>query len=108
RHLHLVAVVLVRNGIDDGHRPGQGELELAPGMRAGKPRLRGMDAALEPQRSDDSRHHRLVTVAADAHLDAFGKVDALDELQKAMDEMLARLLAVADDVDPGILLLLDR
>src|SRR5206468_884155 len=32
------------------------------------------------------------------------EIDAVDPFEKAVDEMLARLLAVADDVDPGILL----
>jgi hypothetical protein len=36
------------------------------------------------------------------------KVDAVDEFQKAMDEMLARLLAVADNVDAGVFLQLER
>jgi len=33
-----------------------------------------------------------------------GKVDAFDLLQKAVDEMLARLLAFGDDVDAGVFL----
>ncbi len=37
-----------------------------------------------------------------------GEIDALDPLQEAVDEMLARLLALGDDVDAGILLQLDR
>ncbi len=56
----------------------------------------------------DGRHHRLVAVVADAHLDPPGEIDPLDVLEKAVHEMLARLLAVADDVDAGILLQLDR
>ena len=32
------------------------------------------------------------------------EIDAVDRFEEAMDEMLARLLAVGDDVDPGILL----
>ena len=55
-----------------------------------------------------TRHHRLVAVGADAHLDLVGEVDAVDEFEKAVHEMLARLLAVADDVDAGVLLQLDR
>ena len=37
-----------------------------------------------------------------------GEVDALDEFEKAVHEMLARLLAVGDDVDAAILLQLER
>jgi hypothetical protein len=51
--------------------------------------------------------HRLVAVVADAHLDAF-EVDAVDRFEKAVHEMLARLLAVGDDVDAGVLLQLER
>ena len=46
RHLHPVAVMRVRDGVDDGHRTGQGELELAPGMGARMAGLRCVDAAL--------------------------------------------------------------
>ena len=70
--------------------------------------LVGMDAALEPQRRHHLRHHRLVAVFADSHLDLVGEIDALDLLQEAVDEMLAGLLALGDDVDAGILLQLDR
>jgi hypothetical protein len=37
-----------------------------------------------------------------------GKIHALDGFQKAVDEMLARLLAIADDIDPAVLLELER
>ena len=36
------------------------------------------------------------------------EVDAVDCFEKAVDEMLARLLAVADDVDAGVFLQLER
>ena len=54
------------------------------------------------------RHHRFVAVGADSHLDLVREVDAVDEFQKAVDEMLTRLFAVADDVDAGVLLPFDR
>ena len=107
RHLDAVAVVGVRDGVDDGHRAGQGDLELARRVGAGVARLGGMHAALELERAGDGRHHRLVAVVADAHLDLAVEIDAVDEFEKAVHEMLARLLAVADDVDAGVLLLLD-
>ena len=50
---------------------------------------------LSLQRAGDGRHHRLVAVVADAHLDLVREVDAVDEFEEAVDEMLARLLAVA-------------
>ena len=107
RHLHAVAVVGIRNGVDDGHRSRQGELELARGMGAREPRLARVHAALEPKLAGDRRHHRLVAVGADADLDLAGEVDAVDEFEKAVDEMLARLLAVGHDVDAAILLQLE-
>ena len=66
----------------------------------------GVHAALQPKLADHPRHHRLVAILSDAHLDLVLKVDAFDELQKAVHEVLARLLAVGDDVDAGVLLLL--
>ena len=57
--------------------------------------------------ADHLRHHRVVAVVADAHLHLVLEVDAFDLLEKAVDEVLARLLAVADDVQPGVLLRLD-
>jgi hypothetical protein len=32
------------------------------------------------------------------------EIDAIDLFEKAVDEMLTRLLALGDDVDPGIFL----
>ena len=106
-HLHAVAVIGVGDGVDDGHRPRQGEFELAPRVGAGDPRLVCVDAATQRQRARDGRHHRLVALLADAHFDTLGEVDAVHEFEEAVDEMLARLLAIGDDVDAGILLNLD-
>ena len=64
-----------------------------------QPRLGRVHAALQAQRPDDLRHHRLVAVVADAHLDLVLEVDAVDRFEEAVDEVLARLLAVGDDVD---------
>ena len=108
RHLDAVAVILVGDGVDDGHRAGQGEFQLARGVGAGDAGLVGMDAAFQPQRRHHLRHHRLVAVVADSHLDLVGEIDALDLLQEAVDEMLAGLLALGDDVDAGVFLQLHR
>ena len=77
-------------------------------MGAGEPRLARVDAVAQFQFADHGRAHRLVAIVADAHFDALVEVDAVDRLEKAVDEMLARLLAVADDVDAGVLLQFDR
>ena len=77
-------------------------------MGAGEARLGAVHAALQLERAGDGRHHRLVAIVADAHLDLVREVDALDEFEEAVDEMLARLLAVAHHVDAGVLLQLER
>ena len=76
-------------------------------MGAGMARLGLVYAALQFQFAAHHRHHGFVAVGADAHLDLVREVDAVDEFQKAVDEMLARLLAVADDVDAGVFLQFD-
>ncbi len=108
RHLDAVAVMAVGNGVDDGHRAGQSELQLVRGMGAGGLRFERMNAPLQAQRRHHLRHHRLVAVGADSHLHLVGKIDALDVLQEAVHEMLPRLLPLGDDVDPRIFLQLDR
>src|SRR6185436_17547947 len=66
-----------------------------------------MYAALQAQLGGDHRHHGVVAVVADDHLHLAAEIDAVYELEKAVDEMLARLLAVGDDVDARVLLLLE-
>ena len=94
----------VGDGVDNGHRPGEGEFQLSRRMGARQPRFARMHPRAQPQFTDDRRAHRLVAVIADAHLDATFEIDAVDRLEESVDEMLARLLAVADDVDAGIFL----
>ena len=67
-----------------------------------------MHAAFQSQLADHLRHHRFVPVGADAHLDLVREVDAVDEFEKAVHEVLPRHLAVGDDVDAGVFLLLQR
>ena len=106
-HLHLVAVVAVGDGVGDGHGAGQGEFQFPPGVGARQLRFHRVHPPLEADWRHHLRHHRFVAVGADAHLHLVGEVDALDAFQEAVHEVLARLLAVADDVDARILLLLD-
>ena len=70
-------------------------------------RLEGVHPALEPQRCHHLRHLRVIAAIADAHGHLVLKVDAVHLLQKAVYKMLARLFAVAHDVQAGILLRLD-
>ena len=108
RHLDAVAVVAVRDGVDDGHRPRHRDLQLFPCVRARELCLGRVHAALQFQFADHLRHHRFVAVGADAHFDLVGEVDAVDEFEKAVHEMLARHLTLGDDVDAGVFLFLQR
>ena len=54
--------------------------------------------------ADDRRHTRIVAVTDSDRL-AFLEVDAAELLDKRCDEMLARLLAIADDVDARLSLI---
>ena len=69
--------------------------------------LEGMYAALQAQVGNHLRHHCIVTVVTDAHLHFVLEVDALDLFQKAMHEVLARLLSIAHDIQPSVFLGLD-
>ena len=83
-------------------------MNLRCGVGARMPRFGLVDAALEAQLAGDGRHHGFIAVAADSHFDLVAEIDAVDEFEEAVDEVLAGLLAVADDVDAGIFLHLDR
>jgi len=65
-----------------------------------------MNALVAPERSGDGRHLGLIAVVTNAHRDPPGEIDTLDVFEETVHEMLARLLAVRDDVDPGVFLLL--
>src|SRR3546814_12633682 len=54
------------------------------------------------ERRDHGRAVGLVAVGPDADPCLLPEVDPLDFLEDAVDEMLAGLLAVGDDVDPGL------
>jgi hypothetical protein len=97
----------VGDRVDDRHRPRQGEFERMQGVRPGEPRFHRVDAAAPPQRPGNGRTIGLVAVVTDAHPDFVGEVDAVEVFEKAVDKMLPRLFAVADDVDAGILLELE-
>ena len=111
RHLDapglVAAVKAVGHGIDNRHRAGQGEFDFFVGVGAQQLRFHGVDPAFERERPHHLRHHRVVAVVAYAHLDLVLKVDAADLLQKSVDKVLSRLLAVTNDVQPGVFLHLD-
>ena len=63
-----------------------------------------MRASLQAERSDDHGHLGLVAIVADTLVTLCSKSMPGDGFEKAMHEVLVRLLAVGDDVDPGIFL----
>jgi tryptophanyl-tRNA synthetase len=77
-------------------------------MGAGDFGLNSVDALLAAERSGDGRYFRVIAIVADSHRHSADEIDTLDVLQKAVHKMLARLLAVRDDIDPGVFLLLER
>jgi hypothetical protein len=83
---------------------GPGRVNFSAVVWAGEPGLGLVYAPLQRQRPDHLRHHRLVAIVANAHFHLVLEVDAAHRLEKAVHEMLARLLAVADDVEPRVLL----
>ena len=94
-----VAVVLVGDRIDDRHRAGKREFQFALGVGARGARLGAMDRALAADRPCHRRHLGLVAIGADADRLLAGKIDPVEVREETVDEMDARLLAVADDVD---------
>src|SRR5262249_30080278 len=96
--------MLVGDGVDDGHRPGEREFQPAFRMRAGERRLARVNRTLARERAGDGRAIGDIAVVANDHLEALAEIDDVDALQEAVDEMLARLLALVDDVDARVLL----
>jgi hypothetical protein len=88
RHLDAVAIVTVRNRVDDRHRARKRELEFLARASAGELCLRGVHATLQRERPRDGRHHRLVAVIADTHFDAPAKINAVDGFKKAVNKVL--------------------
>jgi hypothetical protein len=97
-----------RQACPDRHRPRDRELELLLRVGAHEPHLVRVDRSRAPERPGDRRHLGPVAVGADPDRYAPREVHARDTLEEAVDEVLARLLAVRDDVDARRLLLLER
>jgi hypothetical protein len=70
-------------------------------------RLGRVHTALEAKFAGDLRYERLVPVGSDTDLDLVREVDAVDELDEPVHEVLPGLLAVGHDVDAAILLQLE-
>src|SRR5262249_38267478 len=82
--------------------------ELARGVGARETGFVRVYALVHTQRTCNRGHHRLITVGADPHFHLAREINSLHVLEKAMHEGLARLLAVADDLDPATSLKLER
>ena len=67
-----------------------------------------VDGLAAAKRASHGGHLGLVAIGPDSDGHAPGEVDAVDPGEKAVDEVLPRLLAVRDDVDAGRLLKLER
>ncbi len=106
-HLHLIAVKLVGHRVDDGHGPGQRELDFFIGVRTQNFCFCLVHPPFQLELTHHLRHHGVVAVVADAHLDLVIEVNAFDLLEKAVHKMLARLLAVANHVQARVFLRLD-
>ena len=107
RELLAAPVMRVVQGVDHRHRAGQRELDLAVGRAAQE--ARGVHEHRLParDRADDDGNVGIVAVA-DAHGLPVLEVHAVEALEKRRHEMPARLLAVGDDVDAGLLLVAEH
>jgi len=103
-----VAVVLVGQRVHDRHRPRDRELERSRRVRPGEPDVVRVHGAAAPERARHRGHLGPVAVGPDPDRLAPLEVHTLDGPEEAVDEVLARLLAVGHDVDPRRLLLLER
>ena len=99
--------MLVGQGVDNGHGTGNGELQAALGVSTRPAHFVEVHGDVSAHGPDHDGHLGLVAVGADAHGDASAEVDAVEPLQETMDEVLAKLLSVGDDVDARRLLLLE-
>src|SRR5258708_37909217 len=97
----------IRNGVADGHRTGQFDLEHAARMGTGKSQILAVHRATPPYRPRHRRHLELVAIVANAHFRLLAPVDAIHQLQETIDEIDTRLLAVADYIDSRVSLLVE-
>ena len=84
-------------------------VERAPSLRlgAGEFGLNSVDALLAAERSGDGRYFRVISILRiPSSLGGRNRHPRCAPESRA--QMLARLLAVRDDIDPGVFLLLER
>ena len=83
-----IAIVLVGERVDDRHRTGYRELERLRRVGTRERDLVGVHGAPARERPGHRGHLGLVAVGADADRHAAGEVDAVDRLEKAVNEVL--------------------
>ncbi len=108
--LLVAPVVLVQCRVDDGHGSGQGDLHRAPGVGLGEGQRGAHDGAGPRHLADDPGHVLLrdVLAAAGSLLPESLRVDPGQAIEESPDVVPATLLAVADDVQAGLLLVQQR
>ncbi len=101
--LFAAPVMGVVERVDHGHRPRQRPFDRL--RRVGAQEFGILDEdRFAPRHRPRHAWHAGVVPVADAHGFALCEIDPVQVLDKGGDEVLARLFAVADDVDTGLLL----
>ena len=88
------AVMVVIQGVDHRHRPGQGPFDGLVGLGAQEPGVLDEDRFRPADGAHDDRHAGVIAIA-DSHGLAVLEIDALEVFDEGRDEMLAGLFAVA-------------
>ena len=106
RHVRACVVMVIRNGVANGHRARQGEFQLISSMRTDIPDFVGMYRIFARDWTCYRWHIDHIAVVADTHLGFLVPVDTVAMFQKAMNEVDTELLAATDYIDACIFLLL--
>ncbi|MNN58788.1 hypothetical protein D3C81_1738550 [compost metagenome] len=96
--------MIVIQRVDHGHRSRQGPFDRLGGLLAQELRIFNENGFLAAHRTHDGGHTRIIAVA-DLHDLTLLEIHALEMLDKCRDEVLARLLAVTDDINACLLLI---
>jgi hypothetical protein len=96
----------IEKSIDHRHRTRQRPFDRPVGLRAQELRIVDEDRLRPRYGTDYRRHARIVAIANPDDL-ALVEIDSAEMFDEGRDEMLARLFAVSDDIDPGLPLIID-
>ncbi|SOO28380.1 hypothetical protein XAP6164_2380026 [Xanthomonas phaseoli pv. phaseoli] len=100
-------VVRIEEGVDHRHRARQRPLDRLAGLLTQEFGIVHEHRRWAADRADHGRHAGVVAVA-NPHRLALFEIDTAEMFDKGGDEMLTGLFAVADDIDAGMLLFLQR